>query len=522
MNDIRQRGRRRETVVAVPIERQGRGVRGRRPVWRVRERARPRAGRIAGVFVAAAALSSIGPARWIGPELGAQQPPPDPVPTILTLTDALERAAEHNPEYRMALNLMELEGSRERAAWGAFLPEVSLNFGTGYTLRREESWVDFEGNPVANPNVRTVASSYTNQAAAASLVLFGGGGRLHALEEARSLGRARRFGATRNLNGILADVWRQFLLVQRWKARAAVEATLLSAREGDFARSRRLFDLSMIDRSDLLGARLDLEDQRLAVIESRGMVEMSLLALRKAIGDPSLSAPDLDHEIVEAFDPGCLDVEFLVERTLRESPVVAEAEALLSGSRASLRARKASRWPRLTLFTSANRNAYGSDRTALFEVNPGGFSGSLGVSVAVPVFDRFQTTRNIADASVGIRNAGETMRQAALELEERIRFRHVELTTAWAMLGQRSARREVAAERLRMVREAYELQARTIEDLRAAIRDEAVALRDEVDQRHDFALALVGLYDAAGIVAREAGLGGAGPVDALWAPCGGL
>ena len=453
-------------------------------------------------------------------ELEAQARTPDAAPTVLTLMEALTRAAEHNPEYRKALNLIELEAPRQRVAWGAFLPDLTLSYGTGQAIRREESWVDFEGNPVANPNVRSVGSSYANQSALVSLDLFGGGSRFRALDEARALARALRFAAERDLNRILADVQRQFLLVQRWKARVAVEEELLSAREGDFERSRRLLELSMVDRSDLLGTELELEEQRSALTEARGMVDKSRLALRAAIGDPLLSAPDPEQHIVEAFDPNCLNVSLLVERALRENPDVGEAEATVAVSQAALRAQRASRWPRLTLFSSLNRQAYGADGTALFDVNPGGFSGSLGFNVSIPVFDRFQTTRAIADASVQLRNARETIRQATLQLEQRIRAGHVDLTTAWAMFRERSRRREIADERLRMVREAYELETRTIEDLRTAIRDQAVALRDESDQRYDFAVALVGLYEAAGFVAREAGLGSDGPPDALHERCG--
>ena len=453
-------------------------------------------------------------------ELDAQAQAANAEPTVLTLAEALARAAEHNPEYRKALNLIELEVPRERMAWGAFLPDLSLSYGTGQAVRREESWVDFQGNPIANPNVQTVGSSYANQSASASLDLFGGGGRFRALDETRAMARAVRFAAERDLNRILAEVQRQFLLVQRWKARVAVEETLLSAREEDFERGRRLLELSMVDRSDLLGAEIELEEQRSALTQARAMVDKSRLALRAAIGDPLLSAPDPERQIVEAFDPDCLNVNLLVERAIRENPEVGEAEAFLSVGQASLGALKATRWPKLSVFSSLNRQAYGSDGTALFDLNPGGFSGSLGFSVSIPVFDRFQTTRAIADASVELRNAGETVRQATLRLEEEVRARHVDLTTAWAMFRERSRRREIADERLRMVREAYELETKTIEDLRTAIRDQAVALRDESDQRYDFAVALVGLYEAAGIVAREAGLGTEGPAVALHERCG--
>ena len=91
-------------------------------------------------------------------------------------------------------------------------------------------------------------------------------------------------------------------------------------------------------------------------------------------------------------------------------------------------------------------------------------------------------------------------------MEQQIRAGYVDLETAWANVRQRSRALEVASERLEIVREEYRLATKSIEDLRTAIRDEAAARRDAVDQRFEFAVFLVGLYEAVGIVGREAGL----------------
>ena len=437
-----------------------------------------------------------------------QEPPGDSKPGALSLRDALARTVESNPEYRKALNRMELEGPTVRAAWGAFLPELEVSYGTGQAFARERSWIDFDGTRIENPEIRTRVTSYANQVASLSVDLFRGGGRFHALEQARATARVSRLSGAEELNRILADVQRQFLLAQRDKAGLAVEETLLAERRRDFERSRRLFELDLITRSDLLGAELELEAQRSVVVEARGSLDKSLLALWRSIGDPSIEVLDVERHLPEPFDPAGIDVERLVERALDEGAVAGVAEATVAVNRAALKARRASRWPGLTLFSNLNRRAYETDRAALFDLNPGGFNGGVGFSVSIPLFDRFGTSRGISEAAVELRNANETVRQTAVELEERIRARYVDLGTAWEVLRERSRRREIAAERLDIVRREYELDTKTIEDLRAAIREDAIALRDEVNQRYEFASALVGLHETAGIVACEAGLDG--------------
>lgn len=452
--------------------------------------------------LAAAALLPAVPAASVA---AAQEP------VVLTLEDALARAADHNPQYRQALNQVDLAGPQARAAWGAFLPNLSLSYSTGQRFSREPTAVDFFGNPIENTDLQTRISSDASQYLSMSMDLLQGGARFHALGEARAQASVTRRTGERELNAVLAEVQRQFLTAQRQKARVAVELELLAARERDVEATRRRFELATVSRSDLLGTQLELETQRAAVIQARGEFDKGLLALARAIGDPGLSEIDVAAGDPEPFDPAALDLDGLVELGRRESPQVGEAAATLSLRQASLRNRKAARWPTLSLNSNFYRNAFGQDQTALFdllEVNlsPDDFRASIGLSVSIPIFTRFETSRSIAEADVQLRNAGEAMRQTELEVEEQIRARYVDLETAWATVQERDRRLEIARERLRIVRQEYQLATKSVEDLRTAVREEASALRDVVDQRYEFATALVGLYEAAGTVAREAGV----------------
>ena len=441
-----------------------------------------------------------------GQSLTAQATLQDQEVTVLTLRDALLRAAENNPEYRQALNRLELEGPQYRQALGTFLPDLRVSYGTGQSVARELSWVDFDGTPITNPEPRTVTTSRSSQSATLGVDLFQGGRRFHELGRARAQARVDRHGSERDLNRILAEVQRQFLVAQRHRLRLAVEEDLLAARERDYEVAERRFELVATGRSDVLGAELELERQRVTVTDIRGQVEKAMLALRKAIGDPSLGALDVQQPLPEPFDPATLNLGALVERGLRESPTVAGAEAALAVRQSSLSAEKADRWPSLSLSSSISRGSFGPDQSSLFKFNPDGFNGGLSLSVSIPLFTRFQTSQSIASANIELRNARETIRQTEIEVDELIRSRYVDLETAWANVRQRSRELEVASERLEIVREEYRLATKSIEDLRTAIRDEASARRDAVDQRFEFAVFLVGLYEAAGIVGREAGL----------------
>ena len=460
-------------------------------------------------------------ASWASAPLAALQSAPDAASgaarehVVLTLDDALRRATRFNPQYRQALNRMELEGPQRREALGAFLPSVSLSFNTGQNFRQERTAVDFFGNPIENPEIRTVSSSNASQSGSISVDLWQGGRRFAAYDQARAQARVDRFAARRDLNGILAEVQRQFLFAQRQEARLAVEEELLAAREQDFEVAERRFELAAIGRADLLGAELDLESQRVTVRDAQGQVEKAMLALRRAIGDPELDAIEVLEEPPAPFDPAELDVAGLVAEAMESSPAVAVAEAARGVRSSALGSARGQRWPTISLAGSFSRSSFGPERTALFDLDPEDFNGGARLSVSIPVFQQFRASQQIASAEVELRNAGEQVRQAELELDEQVRSRYVDLETAWANVQQRGAALAVAAERLRIVEEEYRLATRGIEELRAAVRDHAAAQRDAVEQRFEFAAALVGLYEAAGLVAERSGLapGGASGSD---------
>ncbi len=455
-----------------------------------------------GVVLAAMVGLAVG---W-GGELGAQSSGSGREVTVLTLQEALERAARFNPQYRQALNRMELEGPQRRQALGAFLPDLSINYGTGQSFSRERTALDFFGNPIENPTFETVTYSSSGQGASVGLELFRGGQRFHLYGRARAQARVDRLSAQRDLNTILAEVQRHYLLAQRLTARLVVEEELLVARESDYEVTRRLFELATVGRSDLKGAELDLETQRATVTDYRGQVEKAMLALRRAIGDPALQVTEVEQQFPEPFDPASLNVAELVATAVQDNPAVGAAQAARSVSQSQLGSARASRWPTLSLNSGFQRDSFGLEQAALFDWNPEDVNGYLRLSVSIPLFRRFETSQQIASADVDLRNAGEELRRTELELEEQVRGAYVDLETAWANVRQRDIAAEVASERLRIVQEEYRLATKSIEELRTAIREEAAAQRDAVDQRFVFAEALRVLYEAAGIVAREAGL----------------
>lgn len=449
------------------------------------------------------------PAAAGGASLAAQQARMEPGARVLTLREALNLATRNNPQYLRALNRLELLGPRQRQAWASFLPSLNAGYSTGQGVRREVSWVGFDGRPTENPTPSWIGSSNANMSLSMDLDIFDGGRKVHEWRRTQAGVRADRLNARAELDGVLADVHTRFLTLQRQQARLALETDLLADRQQDLDLTQRRFELALDRRTDLLAREFDVEQQRANLRDAQGRVETAMNNLRVAIGDPSLLALEVEEPLPEPFDPASLDLEGLVARALSQNPSVRAQEAQVSSSQASVRIQNSLWWPRVTARSTWGRSAYETGPSALFDMQPGrtpSGNASWGFSFTVPLFDGFQRSYSAASARVDLRNANESLRQARLQLELDVKTMHAELTTAWETLVLRDRALELASDRLEMMRDEYQLANVDIQSLRSAIADEASAQREAVDQRFAFALALLALYRAVGTVGEELGI----------------
>lgn len=443
--------------------------------------------------------------------LGAQEGEGDRAPPLLTLRDAMERAIEFNPEYGRALGELELLEHPRQRWWAEFLPRLSLSYGTGYDIDRRTSWLGLDGTPVPNPQITTVKRSSSLHDVRVRVSLLDGGTRFRRVGERRAEALQREASAKGRLNEALAAVQRRYLAAQKAQAQLALEEELLRSAEEDFRSKRSRYELLAVRRSDLLGAELDVENQRVAVSSARGGLEKALLSLRTAIGDPGLGRFEIEGVVPTPFDPAEIDLRALVAAARRESPAVASAEAEMEVRRASLRTAGGWRWPTVALDANVGSSTNAPGRTELFgfetDTDRFAYGVQFGVNLSVPVFDAFERSYATAAAARALGASEAALRQARLGMDESIRSRYLDLETAWANVIQQDKATEVASRRRAIVQEEYLLATIGIEELRSATRDEQRARRDGLVRRFEFAEALLALREEAGVVAREAGIG---------------
>jgi len=419
-------------------------------------------------------------------------------PRQLTLDDAIRIAVQRNPAHRRVVNDEDVTAVGERAAWSQFLPYVSASAGTGFTRSQTITGEDDFGRPVTLEDPIDYRSSSASQGINLSLTLFDGLSRVNNLRAARAESRAVAARISASEQALVAQVSRLYYAALQARQRIALEEQLLASARERLEMTEQQLRVARTHPEDVLGAQVDVARQELALEQARGNARKADLDLRQVIGveDPVEFEPVDD--LPPRFDPDSLDEEALVARALEAAPRVLELAATAAAAEHSAGAVRWSRWPQVSLQAGLSRGMSLRSNEALFELNPRNRSLSLGLSAQIPLFDRFQTSRQIAQANAAAEDAREALREERLRVERDVRAALVDLRNAHRAvdLAERSA--ELARQRVELAQEKYRLGVISFADLQRFIDDAAREERAAMDARFAWVNAVIMLEQHVG------------------------
>ena len=430
--------------------------------------------------------------------VAAQLPPPVEVPARLTVEDALRLAREHNPALRRAGNDGAVAAAQLRQAWSAFLPELGTSLGFGAGSSRSVTGQDDFGRPVTLPDARSFRSSRASQSINANLTLFDGTANLQNLRARRADARAVDLSFAAQQSAVEAQVRRAFYQTLRAERSIALEEQLLASARDRVERAEQLLRLAANDQVDVLGARADAASQEQKLERARGEARKSKLALLQTIGIEATSGLELHAVLPDVFDPAALDVDSLVAVAAIHNPGIAQRGAQQVAAERRASAARGSRLPRITMAGSYGRSMNLNRFEALGELNPQNTQLDFSLNVSLPLFTRFGTGAQIAQADAQAEDAREDARATRLDLAAEVRSAHIDLANAFRSLELAELSAELSRERLELAQEKYRLGALGFTELQNVIDRTAQAQRDAIDARFGFLAARVALEEKLG------------------------
>jgi outer membrane protein len=419
----------------------------------------------------------------------------------LSLRQAAEAALNQNPELALSQARVAQAESGLKQADGARLPrvDVSLNathtndplsaFGLKLSQQRVDPATDFTASALNHP--ADISNFNTRVEVAAPL--YSGGQIAARQDEARAQVRAAREGDAAARQQLLLDVLQAYQGVHLARAYVQVSEQAKTAAAEYVRVAGSLHRQGMAVKSDLLSARVNLENAKLTVSEARRQEATALDRLKMLMGRKLVDDIDVGPEAQPKLPVG--DAEALRAQASAGHPALKALRSQVEAAGFTLAAARGAKKPQLNVMARHDWN----DRDLGFAAA----SYTLGGTLSWNVFDGGHN-----DASIDRTQAARMEQLAKLrQAEDGIAFQVTEARRRALEAAERLAARgeavKEAEEAQRLTRLRYENGVTTLVDLLATqtLLDRARA--DLAQARYDLSVSRGQVLQAAGLLDPE-------------------
>jgi TolC family type I secretion outer membrane protein len=320
--------------------------------------------------------------------------------TALGLTQVVDMALCANPQTREAWANARAQAALLGVAEAAWLPTVSASASSGRNRT----------NGVSNDQ-RTTSLT-------ASWLLFDFGARSATIENARQLLEAANATRDATIQSVFLSAVQGFYQVQSAEASLAAALEAEKAAELSFKAADAKYKVGAAAPADKLQAQTAYSQAQLTRITAEGALKTAKGSLATVLGRDahrpvalatSEQAPPVDFE---------RDVNALIEEARQRRPDLLAAQAQVKAAEASVNAARAAHLPTLSLGVTESDQKLGSVDNR---------SGTLGLTLSVPLFTGFSTTYKVQSA--------EAQREAKLAQAEKLRLQVAQdVWNAWQSL----------------------------------------------------------------------------------------
>jgi outer membrane protein len=303
----------------------------------------------------------------------------------LSLTVVIDQTIRHSPAWASASGTVRTARSAELVAKGAYLPSVALNALAG---RSDQTPV----GSTTQPTGPTTAQGAYGAGVFATLDLFTGGRRSAVRHETAALSRAADAGliAQRFLIRLAAQQGYYEVVRGHELVRVAEEFVDVAEKSLSFAKARAMAGTAT--PSDVLRAQLGVSQARRQWLAARDTLASGSAAMGRLVG----AEGPVDAEPSGSLEPTALalDDSAVVRVALHDAPSVQQAQALVTATKATVRAAKSQYAPTIQAGGGYNWANNGRVTGALRQ----GWLVEVGTSF--PLFNGFVRENLVTQASV--------------------------------------------------------------------------------------------------------------------------
>lgn len=351
-------------------------------------------------------------------------------PTAYTLQDCIRIALQQNYDMLLTNANARYAAASLTAAFGSYLPSATINASYSRQLTNLRSQFSFiNGIPVQGDPLPNSYSMNANM----SWLIFNGFRREAQYDAAQSSVDAVEQDVRAQRLVVAYKVTRAYIEVLRTTQITSVKEENLSLSKVVLDRVRALYDGGRAPITQVLSQETEVANQETAVVQAQNAYEAAKVELLVLMcQDPTIPAEfeasslpsNIDAEDMAEFRTLIGSEQESVQRAIASRPDVSAARYRIESANAGITSAQAGYMPTLAAnggYSWSNFELSGFDKQSRTYV---------GLTLSVPIFDQFNTNRNIEQAK--LQQTQNTLDYQRLEqsIQQNVRRAYLQLTAA--------------------------------------------------------------------------------------------
>ncbi|MCE5204718.1 MAG: TolC family protein [Porphyromonadaceae bacterium] len=403
-----------------------------------------------------------------------------------TLTECIDIALENNRNIKQQeLNRQQREIAYSQAR-ADLLPNLNASAGQSFVFGRSIGL----DNTYVNTN-----SSQTSFGIGADITLFDGLRMKHNIDARKADMQASQADLEKMRDDIIMSVSTAFLQALLNRELLQIAETQLETTRADIARRTELVKSGRMAKGELYEQEAQLAREELNRVQAASNLKLALLDLAQIMelekfDDFDVTAPPAETLISQT---PLLVSEAVYESALANRPIIRSMQYRIESSEKEKLMARSQLYPSLSFGANMGTGYYnmsGRNNDSFSSQLRNNVSNSLGFSLRIPIFNKFQVRNNIQSAELAISNTRLEMDKTKLELRKQVEqayYNAVGAKSRWE-----AAQKSVAAsnEAYRFAEEKHESGRANTYELTLAKNNQTQALGEEAQAKYEYAFRL--------------------------------
>jgi outer membrane protein TolC len=378
-------------------------------------------------------------------------------------------------------------------SYGALMPNLNVSawLGHSYSGPTTGVFVDAQGRPVQPVGSDYEAYTFSLQS---QMPLFDWGANINTIKLSKSSAEAAAYQLDYNRDVVKALVIREYYDLVRQRKLREVQMADLDAKRRNLEQVEAFYKIGSRTKADFLQARVDMSNSQLELMTRENAEAIAEARLKSRLNIPQDAPLEIDESI--EFSPAEFNLESEVSYMFEHRSDLLATRQEIEVAEHGLSVSEKARYPSLTgsFSYSWNDRVFPEDG-AVFKKD---YVWSIGIFLDWPLFDRFQTKRNIQDAKAQHRIAEYNLQQAKIDAVLDVKQIMLNLDQAKQRLSLAEETVAAAEENRRLADERYRVGAGTILETIEASASLISAQASLIDARTDYLVNRADLQRATG------------------------